>query len=57
MSRRMYSMSIGLSRPDSSSSSMQSKIVSDWEPIAAREASRGRHLGSHQHGYLKDINE
>ena len=57
MSRRMYSMSIGLSRPDSSSSSMQSKIVSDWEPIAAREASRGRHLASHQHGSLKDINE
>lgn len=39
-----YSISIGAVRPDACSSSMQSRIDSDWEPIAASAASKGRHL-------------
>ena len=39
-----YSISIGAVRPDACSSSIQSRIDSDWEPIAASAASKGRHL-------------
>lgn len=39
-----YSISTGAVRPDACSSSMQSKTDSDWEPIAASAASKGRHL-------------
>jgi hypothetical protein len=41
---RRNSISIGLSRPEASSSLMQSSTASAWEPIAARAASSGRHL-------------
>jgi hypothetical protein len=39
-----YSILIGAVRPDACSSSIQSRIDSDCEPIAARAASKGRHL-------------
>jgi hypothetical protein len=35
---------MGTVRPDACSSSTQSRTDSDWEPIAARAASKGRHL-------------
>lgn len=49
-SERRNSTSIGLSRPEASSSLLQSSTASAWEPIAARAASSGRHLS-------KQINE
>lgn len=44
MFTRSESMSIGFGLPDSCSSSMYSSTASDWDPMAARAASNGRHL-------------
>lgn len=39
-------MSMGFGRPESTSSSMHSMMVSAWEPTAAKAASSGRHLST-----------
>lgn len=49
---RRDSMSMGLGRPESVSSSTQSWMASAWEPTAESAASSGRHLVTYVSGIV-----